>query len=149
MTSFSALLALCAGNSPVHGEFPAQSPVTRSFDFFYLRLNKRLSKQSSGWWFETPSWSLWRHCNEWNAKNTAMAAKNEYMIYRVWKLLNIVQEYHLNEVATNTTENRSFDEHVNILFHNDCYPFPLMETWNHRVASHSSSYHKSLSTKKQ
>ena len=48
------------------GEFPAQRPVTRSFDvFFYLRLNKRLSKQPWGWWFETPSWSLWRHGNEW------------------------------------------------------------------------------------
>ena len=46
------------------GEFPAQRPVTRSFDvFFDLRPNKRLSKQSWGWWFETPSRSLWRHCN--------------------------------------------------------------------------------------
>ena len=46
------------------GEFPAQRPVTRSFDvFFDLRTNKRLSKQPWGWWFETPSWSLWRHCN--------------------------------------------------------------------------------------
>ena len=35
-------------------------PVTQSFD---LRLNKRLSKQSWGWWFETPSRPLWRHCN--------------------------------------------------------------------------------------
>ena len=44
------------GNSPVAGEFPAQRPVTRSFDvFFDLRLNKRLGKQSWGWWFETPS----------------------------------------------------------------------------------------------
>ena len=47
---FSALLALCAGNSPVTGEFPAQRPVTRSFDVFFDRLlNKRLSKQSWGW----------------------------------------------------------------------------------------------------
>ena len=46
------------------GEFPTQRPVTRSFDvFFDLRLNKRLSKQSWRWWFETPSWSLWRHRN--------------------------------------------------------------------------------------
>ena len=46
------------------GEFPAQRPVTRSFDvFFDLRLNKRLSKQSWDWWFETPAWSLWRHRN--------------------------------------------------------------------------------------
>ena len=55
METFSALLAICAGNSPVPGEFPAQRPVTRSFDvFFDLRLNKRLSIQSWGWWFETP-----------------------------------------------------------------------------------------------
>ena len=50
--------------STVHGEFPTQMPVTRSFDvFFDLRLNNRLSKQSRGWWFETPSRPLWRHCN--------------------------------------------------------------------------------------
>ena len=47
------------------GEFPTQRPVTRSFDvFFDLRLNKRLSKHSCGWWFETLSWSLWRHHND-------------------------------------------------------------------------------------
>ena len=61
---FSALLALCAGNSPVPGELPAQRPVTRSFDvFFDLGLNKPLSKQSTCWWFETPSRSLWCQCN--------------------------------------------------------------------------------------
>ena len=65
METFSALLAICAGNSPVPGEFPAQRPVTRSFDdLFDLRLNKRLSKQSWGWWFETLSRSLWRHRND-------------------------------------------------------------------------------------
>ena len=64
MGTFSALLALCAGNSPVSGEFPTQRPVTRSFDvFFDLRPNKRLSKQSWGWWFETLLSSLWRHHN--------------------------------------------------------------------------------------
>ena len=64
METFSALLAICAGNSPVPGEFHAQRPVTRSFDVFIdLRLNKRLSKQSWGWWFETPSCPLWRHSN--------------------------------------------------------------------------------------
>ena len=46
METFSALLAFCAGNSPVTGEFPAQRPVPRSFDvFFDLRLNQKLSKQ--------------------------------------------------------------------------------------------------------
>ena len=62
--TFSALLALYAGNSPVSGEFPSQRPVTRSFDvLFDLRLYKRLSKQWWGWWYETPSRSLWSHCN--------------------------------------------------------------------------------------
>ena len=64
METFSSLLVLCAGNSPVTGEFPAQRPVTRNFDVpFDLRLNKWLSKQWWGWWFETPSRSLWRYCN--------------------------------------------------------------------------------------
>ena len=60
--TFFALLAICAGNSPVPGEFPSQRPVTRNFDVFFA-LNKRLSKQSWGWWFETPSRLLWRNCN--------------------------------------------------------------------------------------
>ena len=64
MEIFSALLAICAGNSPVPGEFPTQRPVTGSFDvYFDLRPNKWLSKQSWGWWFETLSCSLWRHRN--------------------------------------------------------------------------------------
>ena len=45
MEKFSALLAICAGNKPVAGEFPAQRPVTRSFGvFFDLHAKKRLSK---------------------------------------------------------------------------------------------------------
>ena len=62
METFSALLAICAGKSPVTGESPSQRPVTRSFDvFFDLRRNKRLSKERRRW-FET-SRSLWRHCS--------------------------------------------------------------------------------------
>ena len=87
---------LCAGNSPVTGEFPSQKAsyaenvsiwwrhheyqacwYTNRFNnaeivsmiwFLHelmndLRLNKQLSKQSCGWWFETSSSSLWRQCN--------------------------------------------------------------------------------------
>ena len=64
METFSALLAICAGNSPFTGEFTVQRPVTRSFDVFLdLRLTKRVSKQWWGWWFETPPCPLWRHRN--------------------------------------------------------------------------------------
>ena len=62
----SALLALSACNSPVASH--RWIPLTKASDaelwcFFDLSLNKRLSKQSWGWWFETPSLSLWRHFN--------------------------------------------------------------------------------------
>ena len=53
------------GIQPVPGDFPTQRPVTRTFNvFFDMRLNKRLSKQWWGWWIETPSRPLWRHCND-------------------------------------------------------------------------------------
>ena len=35
METFTALMALCVGNSPVTGEFPSQRPVTLSFDVFF------------------------------------------------------------------------------------------------------------------
>ena len=55
METLSALLATCAGISPITGVFPRQRPVTRSFEvFFDWRLHTRLSKQSWGWWSETP-----------------------------------------------------------------------------------------------
>ena len=64
METFSDLLVLWAGNSPTTSQFPAQRPMTRGFDVFYhLRLNKRLSKQSWGWWFQTSLRPWWRHCN--------------------------------------------------------------------------------------
>ena len=50
METFSALLALCVGNSPVPGEFPTQRPVTRSFDVFFdlRRLNGPVNKCKAG-----------------------------------------------------------------------------------------------------
>ena len=62
--SFRVTGHLCGEFTGNPGELPTQRPVTRSFDvFFDLRLNKRLSKQSWGWWFETLSRPLWRRCN--------------------------------------------------------------------------------------
>ena len=78
METFSVLLAICAGNSPIPGEFPTQRPVTRNFDvFFDLRPNKRLSKQWWGWWFETPSCPLWRHCNGMMVSHIRIVAVND------------------------------------------------------------------------
>ena len=81
MEAFSALLALCAGNSPVTGEFLAQRPVTRSFDVFF----SLISAWTNGWvnnrrrWFETPSRSLRRHCN-------AVTLNASKLMFLHWKL---------------------------------------------------------------
>ena len=50
METFSALGAICAGNSPVSGEFPAQRPVTRSFDVFFIcaRINGCVNNGEAG-----------------------------------------------------------------------------------------------------
>ena len=48
MDTFYALLAICAGNSPVPGEFPTQRPVTRSFDV-YFDLRPIDDKTINGW----------------------------------------------------------------------------------------------------
>ena len=56
METFSALLAICAGNSPVPGEFPTQRPSTRNFGvFFDLRLK-------TGWVNNREAGDLRRYC---------------------------------------------------------------------------------------
>ena len=54
---------------PLCGEFTGHwwIPLTKASDtelwcFLLSCLNKRLSKQSWGWWFDTTSRALWRHC---------------------------------------------------------------------------------------
>ena len=98
METFCALLALCAGNSPVTGEFPAQRPVTQSFDVsFDLRLNKRLSKQSWGRWFETPSCPLWCHCNGLSGAHGCAAPKMRCIRWddmKMWDALSVYVTEH-------------------------------------------------------
>ena len=44
----------------------------------FLNLNKRLSKQWWGWWFEMPSCPLWCHCS----KN--IAVKTKWLPFYIW-----------------------------------------------------------------
>ena len=78
----STLQVLCAGNSPVTGEFPAQRPVTISLDvFFDLRLNKWLSKQRWGWEFET----LTYHHDfdpDWNHETMSITITTESTVWQ-------------------------------------------------------------------
>ena len=70
------------------GEFTGHRWIPRikasdaGFDvFFDLRLNKRLSKQLWGWWFETPSRSLWRHCNDVDFTAIVMTAAAAWLFF--------------------------------------------------------------------
>ena len=91
---------LCAGNSPVTDEFPIQRPVAWSFDvFFDLCLNKRLSKQSWGWWFEMPSCSLWRHWNViYYGVDASMATKVIAVISCEW--VSFLNQPEISLIAT-------------------------------------------------
>ena len=90
--TFSALLAICVGNSPVPGEFPTQRPVTRSFDIFIdLHPNKRLSKQWWGWWFETSPCPLRRHRND--STVTRHMSVNVSQITDSWTIYSTVRSF--------------------------------------------------------
>ena len=100
MVTFSALQALCAGNSPVTDEFPAQRAVTRSFSsFFDLRLNQQLSKQCRRWWFETPLCWLWRHCNGMHVENNS---------YKVWLQIIEIVKHNRYGASRTSYEKESF-----------------------------------------
>ena len=66
METFSTLLAICAGNSPVTGEFPPQRPVTQSFDVFF---DLHSDEWFPGWM--VPGWKIVpcvRKCKACNKK---------------------------------------------------------------------------------
>ena len=114
MESFSALLVLCEGNSPVTGECPSKRPVMQSFDIFCdLLLNKWLSKASGRRWFETLSRSLWRHCNGlsinlWLRPHHSMGIKP-----LPWNLMARLLTCRWSAAATvSTNYNRHVDAHV-------------------------------------
>ena len=112
METFFALLAICAGNSPVLGEFPPQRPVTRSFDvYFDLRPNNRLSKQSWGWWFETTSRPLWRHRND-----------HEATLANMIKYITLIQYGMLMDLNTKLSKTMSTFDGINcsVVFQNIC-----------------------------
>ena len=73
---------------PLRVEFPAQRPVIWCFDvFFDLHLNKRLSKQWWGWWFEMPSHLLWRHCNIYTVHASLYFVTGQFYPYPTGLLL--------------------------------------------------------------
>ena len=112
METFSALLAISAGNSPVPGEFPTQRPVTRSFDvYFDLRLNKRLCKQSWGWWFETLLCPLWRHSNGVGSYATVVST----VAQSLEEVIHGHTKYTTHKKFMNTCDCRGYDPYSMII----------------------------------
>ena len=74
---------LLCGEFTGHRWIPRTKASDANFDvFFELRLNKQLSKQSWGWWFETPSCSLWHQCNDYETTwQHAVYLVNDVTIY--------------------------------------------------------------------
>ena len=119
METFSALLSICAGNSPVTGEFHAQRPVTRSFDvFFDLRLNKRWSKQSCLLFdghFETNFIEIWIKTHQ-TFLSRKLFLKMYCMFVKCWYFLDL-KVMHLNSELVPITyiiicEEKAFPWHV-------------------------------------
>ena len=103
MEIFSALLAIWAGNSP------AQRPVTWSFDvYFDLRPNKRLSKQSLGWWFETLLPPLLRHRNVLSSSNRKYPPFPLLSHFSVFVCMRYLLHHILSLIAYTFRENREF-----------------------------------------
>ena len=91
MDAFSALQALCEGNSPVTGEFPSQRPVAQSFDvFFDLRLNTGLGKQRPR---QLPSRPLWRHSNVLGRNHLGPEALHWALQLRFTRVSSILSMY--------------------------------------------------------
>ena len=89
---------------PLCGEFTGHRwiPCTKASDtelwcfLSSVLKNERLSKQSGGWWLETPSRPLWRHCNESNkaigsqiAKNIGSTEHRSHTFAADWCLINV------------------------------------------------------------
>ena len=127
METFSALLAICVGNSPVPSEFPTQMPVTRSFDvFFDLRLNKRLSKQWWGWWFETLS-SLFALSFPFGPEN--------FLLFHVLKILKMS----FGPASSETLMQRLYRAHCDVNLMTDLKYSHLQ---GFKVTSHLAGHHQ-------
>ena len=125
METFSASLAICAGNSPVPGEFPTQRPVTRSFDvFFDLHTNRRLSKQWWGWWFETLSRPLWRH------RNDLEPSWNVYILVDQWSAPHGGQCWDYCSVTPSSLSKRSLSE-IRSMVSYKTQVSPLLTHWGY------------------
>ena len=84
--------------------------------FFDLRLNIRLGRQTLNWWFETPSLSVWRRCNDLGIHFLALVA--------IWFLM---QDFNKNEIVLFTFLARSLIENHICRYFNVLYDVTIAE----------------------
>ena len=88
METFSVVLALCAGNSPVTGEFPTQRPMTRSFGVFSL-----ICDRINGWLNNGKAGDLRRHRAHYDVIVMQYNVAHDFF-YRISFLYHVIQNYH-------------------------------------------------------
>ena len=111
--TYSVLLALCEGNSPVTGGFPSQRPVTWSFEvFFDLRLNKRLSKQWRRRWFERPPQSPLHHCNGRNDHVPDSSLGFTLCLHMLQYNIKVLNWFKYLPITLNLTKPCNFDKDI-------------------------------------
>ena len=129
METFSALLAICAGNSPVPGEFLAKRPVTRSFDvFFDLRV-------INGWVNNGEAGDLRRYRAHYDV--TVMLVLEKVPVVLSWAPLKISWDYLIQQPIWLNILSR------NAICNSTGYQRKLI---NIRIQCHSSRYHISTCT---
>ena len=130
---FSRYWPFRAGNSPVPGEFPAQRPVTWSFDFSLICVSVNAwVKQSCGWWFEMPSCSLWRHCNVCSQDNGQIT-----QICRVW----------LSKIVSKLCKKNQWDQNLGNLGGQDAWSCQIWGRSFHLFFSKWSKHYKTIRNK--
>ena len=73
--------------SQVYVLYPCNYDNKMIFDFdfdFDLHPNKRLSKQWRGWWFQTLSSPLWRHCNVYDCPSANEVTLTDTVEWITW-----------------------------------------------------------------
>ena len=137
MKASPALLALSEGNPPVAGALSWRWPLTPSFDvFFDLYPDKRLSKQSRCRWFETPSRSLWFHCNDmmllWHneryrfPETKTMSSKRQNNYHYLYENSNT----HYRDVIMSSMASQFID--ISIVYST---VFPGADQWKHQSSA--------------
>ena len=88
---------ICRVTGHLCGEFTGPRWISRTnasdaglWCFFDLRLNKRLRRQSWGWWFETLLRPLWRHCNGSSISRVHISSVIQWGVSPCWPLLALL-----------------------------------------------------------